>query len=68
MLVLSRKCGEALVIGNHVTVRVVEVKGDRVKLAFDAPTRIPIHRAEIQARIQGELDNQLESATAAESC
>lgn len=54
MLVLSRKCGEAIIIDGEITVRVVDVKGDRVKLAFDAPPSVPIHRAEIHERIVSE--------------
>jgi carbon storage regulator len=47
MLVLSRKCGEKTVIGNEITVTVLEVRGDRVKLGFTGPAEVPIHRAEI---------------------
>ena len=42
MLVLSRKVGEKIVIGNNITVSVVEVKGNRVRLAFDAPNDVCI--------------------------
>lgn len=54
MLVLSRKSGEAIVIDNEIVVRIVEIKGDRVKLAFDAPHSVPVHRAEVFERIQRE--------------
>ena len=47
MLILSRKRGEELVIGNGVRLRVLEVQGDRVKLGFVAPTEVPIHRKEV---------------------
>ena len=53
MLVLSRKPGEKVVIGNGITLIVVEVRGDRVRLAFDAPNQVRILRAEL-ARRQGE--------------
>lgn len=55
MLVLSRKRGESIVIGNGITVTVVDVKGDRVRLGFEAPVEVPIHRKEIQQRIEGGL-------------
>jgi carbon storage regulator len=51
MLVLSRKSGEAIVIDGEITVRVVEVRGERVKLAFEAPPSVPIHRGEVHERI-----------------
>ena len=53
MLVLSRKPGEKVVIGNGITLIVVEVSGDRVRLAFDAPGQVRILRAELACR-QGE--------------
>jgi carbon storage regulator len=54
MLVLSRKLGERIVIGENVTITVVAVHGDRVKLGFEAPGSIAIHREEIHHRIQAE--------------
>jgi carbon storage regulator len=51
MLVLSRKLGEAIVIGNGVTVTVLAVSGDRVKLGVVAPLEVPVHREEVQQRI-----------------
>ena len=53
MLALSRKPGEKVVIGNGITLIVVEVRGDRVRLAFDAPDQVRILRAELACR-QGE--------------
>ncbi len=55
MLVLSRKRGERIVIGEHVTVTVLEVHGDRVKLGFAAPPEMPIHREEIYLRTGDHL-------------
>jgi carbon storage regulator len=55
MLVLSRKRGESIVIGNGITVTVVDVKGDRVRLGFEAPVEVPIHRKEIQQRIEDDM-------------
>ena len=47
MLVLSRKPGESVVIGGGIIVRVVEVRGNRVRLAFDAPAQVAILRGEL---------------------
>jgi carbon storage regulator len=52
MLVLSRKCGEAIVIADNITVTVLEVRGSRVKLGFVAPDDATIHRAEVYENIE----------------
>jgi carbon storage regulator len=51
MLVLSRRRGEAIVIDDRVTVTVLELRGDRVKLGFTGPAEVPIHRQEVHQRI-----------------
>ena len=51
MLVLSRKRGESIVIGEGITVTVLAVDGDRVKLGVVAPVEVPIHREEVYERI-----------------
>lgn len=53
MLVLSRKLGEKIVIGDNVVVTVVDVAGDRIRLGVSAPHDVPIHRQEIFERIHG---------------
>ena len=55
MLVLSRKCGEAIVIGDGVTLTVLGVEGGRVRLGFAAPPEVPIHREEVYRRIESEV-------------
>lgn len=52
MLVLSRKHGEKIVIGDQIEVLVVEIQGDRVKLGIAAPPEVPVHREEVYRRIQ----------------
>ena len=52
MLVLSRKRGERIVIGGGVTVTVLEVHGNQVKLGFAAPAEVPIHREEVHQRME----------------
>jgi carbon storage regulator len=51
MLVLGRKLGETIVIGNGITVTVLALAGDRVKLGVVAPAEVPVHREEIYRRI-----------------
>jgi carbon storage regulator len=47
MLVLSRKPGQEIQIGSGIVITVLDVRGDRVKLGFEAPGEIPIRRAEV---------------------
>lgn len=54
MLVLTRKANEKLMIGNDIVVTVLEIRGDRVRLGFQAPASTPVHRGEIWKRIQAE--------------
>ncbi len=51
MLVLSRKPGESVVISDGITLTVLSVEGDRVRLGFVAPAEVPIHREEVYRRI-----------------
>ena len=51
MLVLSRKLGEVITIGDDISVTVLAVDGERVKLGVAAPVEVPIHREEIYQRI-----------------
>ena len=54
MLVLGRKTGERIVIGDDILVKVVEIRGDRVSLGFQCPNDIPVHREEVYRRIRQE--------------
>lgn len=47
MLVLSRKQGESVVINDEITVQIMEIRGDRVRLGIYAPKEVPIHRSEV---------------------
>ncbi len=51
MLVLSRKAGQRIVIGNGVTVTIVEVTKNRVRIGFDAPPEVAIHREELARQV-----------------
>ncbi len=48
MLILARQVGQSVVVGNNVTVTVLEVRGNQIRLGFDGPREVPIHRQEIQ--------------------
>lgn len=54
MLILSRKVGEAIVIDNEITVRVLEVKGGQIRLGVEAPGRVRVHREEVYRCIMEE--------------
>ncbi len=52
MLVLSRKKNESIVINDDITVVVVEIRGDKVRLGVEAPKEIPVHRREVYDAIK----------------
>ncbi|MGD8347333.1 MAG: carbon storage regulator CsrA, partial [Lysobacterales bacterium] len=54
MLILTRKVGERLVIGDVVTVTVLGVKGNQIRVGIDAPHEVQVHREEIYQRILKE--------------
>jgi len=57
MLILTRRVGETVVIGNDVDITVLGVKGNQVRLGVKAPREISVHREEIYKRIKGESKN-----------
>ncbi|MCA9127796.1 MAG: carbon storage regulator CsrA [Planctomycetales bacterium] len=65
MLVLSRKKNESIVINNDITIVVVEIRGDKVRLGVEAPREVPVHRREVYDAIQrSQQDDSTNSATA----
>ena len=54
MLILSRYRGESLRIGDEITITVLGIKGNQVRLGFNAPATVPVHREEVYERIRAE--------------
>lgn len=58
MLILTRRVGETLVIGDDVTITVLGVRGNQVRVGVNAPKDVAVHREEIYQRIQGEKTDE----------
>ena len=58
MLILTRRVGEKLVIGEKVTVTVLGVKGNQIRIGIEAPPDVQVHREEIFQRILAERDDE----------
>lgn len=56
MLILTRRCGESITIGDDIRVRVLGIKGAQVRLGIEAPQDVPIHREEILRKRMGKED------------
>jgi carbon storage regulator len=60
MLILTRRAGETLMIGDDVSITVLGVKGNQVRIGIDAPKDVAVHREEIFDRIQDDQESELE--------
>lgn len=67
MLVLSRRVGESVVIGNDVVVTVLEVRGDVIRVGIEAPREVPVHRSEVHQAIAATRGNATPPGTTAPS-
>lgn len=64
MLVLSRKKNESIVINNDITIVVVEIRGDKVRLGVEAPKEVPVHRREVYDAIHRANNDASEKGAA----
>ena len=58
MLVLSRKKDEKIIIGDNISIMVVEIRGDKVRLGIDAPKEVSVHRREVYEAIQRKTNEE----------
>lgn len=63
MLILARRLNEKIVIGDHIRVSVVDIRGDQVKLGIEAPRSVKVYRQEVYDAIQEENREAARSAT-----
>jgi len=64
MLILTRRVGETITIGNDVTVKVLNVTGNQIRLGIKAPSDVAVHREEIFNKVQAEKSATTKSVTA----
>lgn len=64
MLILTRRVGESLMVGDDVTITVLGVKGNQVRIGVNAPKEVSVHREEIYQRIQKEKLQKLKDLEA----
>lgn len=62
MLVLTRKTGESIMIGDEIELKIISVEGDQVKIGIDAPRSVKVYRSEIYKAIQEENKAALDSS------
>ncbi len=67
MLVLTRRLGESIRIGDHITIRILDIQRGQVRIAIDAPRQIPVHREEIYQQVQEENRKAADAAHGSEA-
>lgn len=68
MLVLSRKQDEKIIIGDSITLMVVSIQGDKVRLGIEAPKHVTVHREEVYRAIQKERQDHQEGTESSNGC
>ena len=63
MLILTRKVSESVLIGNDISITILSVRGNQVKLGVEAPKEVSVHREEIYQRIKQMKDEQLDGSS-----
>ena len=63
MLILTRKVGESVLIGNDISITILSVRGNQVKLGVEAPKEVSVHREEIYQRIKQMKDEKLDGSS-----
>lgn len=58
MLIPTRRIGEALIIGDHITLTVLNIRSGQVRIGIDAPKEVPVHRQEVYQRIKEGKTNR----------
>ncbi|EEX50778.1 TPA: carbon storage regulator CsrA [Pasteurella multocida] len=61
MLILTRKVGESLLIGDDISITILNIRGNQVKIGIKAPKDVSVHREEIYQRIKQAMDEQKQS-------
>ena len=67
MLVLSRKKNESIIINDNITVTVIEIRGDKVRLGIEAPKDVTVHRREVYEAIQSQARSNEQGANVGRS-
>jgi len=67
MLVLSRKKDEKIIIGDSITLMVIEIRGDKVRLGIDAPRDVSVHRQEVYDAIRREAGQLAQDVSSADN-
>ncbi len=62
MLVLSRQRDESIIIGDDIVIRIVDIRGDKVRIGIEAPSEVTVHRQEVYEAIKREREAEAQQA------